>query len=172
MSLVKAKDIPHETLALQKRIEFVKDLKACLNDDSKLVTATVKLYSELIDDIINDVCLAVHRDIVLGIEDSGRGDWEEEGGTQKKRARDGEEEDPDALLEKAALHYGTPKMLGVQMGGSKGAMDMFGNMIQPVASDQVSCPSCGRKIASGRFAPHLEKCMGLGGRQARKSVAN
>ena len=172
MSLVKAKDIPHETLALQKRIEFVKDLKACLNDDSKLVTATVKLYSELIDDIINDVCLAVHRDIVLGIEDSGRGDWEEEGGTQKKRARDGEEEDPDALLEKAALHYGTPKMLGVQMGGSKGAMDMFGNMIQPVALDQVSCPSCGRKIASGRFAPHLEKCMGLGGRQARKSVAN
>ncbi|WPT16132.1 SAGA-associated factor 11 [Picochlorum sp. SENEW3] len=170
MALVKAKDIPHETLALQKRIEFVKDLKACLNDDSKLVTETVKLYSELIDDIINDVCLAVHRDIVLGIEDSSRGD-REHGETTKKRARDGEE-DPDALLEKAALHYGTPKMLGVQMGGSKGARDMFGNMIQPVALDQVSCPSCGRKIASGRFAPHLEKCMGLGGRQARKNVAN
>lgn len=171
MALVKAKDIPHETLALQKRIEFVKDLKACLNDDSKLVTETVKLYSELIDDIINDVCLAVHRDIVLGIEDSSRGDGEH-GETTKKRARDGEEDDPDALLEKAALHYGTPKMLGVQMGGSKGARDMFGNMIQPVALDQVSCPSCGRKIASGRFAPHLEKCMGLGGRQARKNVAN
>eukprot|EP00889_Picochlorum_renovo_P001600 jgi/Picre1/28630/NNA_004030.t1 len=116
MALVKAKDIPHETLALQKRIEFVKDLKACLNDDSKLVTETVKLYSELIDDIINDVCLAVHRDIVLGIEDSSRGDGEH-GETTKKRARDGEEDDPDVLLEKAALHYGTPKMLGVQMGG-------------------------------------------------------
>jgi hypothetical protein len=52
--------------------------------------------------------------------------------------------------------------------GSKGAVDMFGNMIQPVSLDLVDCPNCARKVSSGRFAPHLEKCMG-GGRQSHKA---
>ena len=52
--------------------------------------------------------------------------------------------------------------------GSKGAVDMFGNMIQPVSLDLVDCPNCTRKVSSGRFAPHLEKCMG-GGRQSQKA---
>lgn len=34
---------------------------------------------------------------------------------------------------------------------------------------QVACPSCGRKVAAGRFAPHLEKCMGRG-RQASRNA--
>jgi len=47
-------------------------------------------------------------------------------------------------------------------------VDMFGNMIQPVSLDLVVCPNCARKVSSGRFAPHLEKCMG-GGRQSHKA---
>lgn len=38
--------------------------------------------------------------------------------------------------------------------------DVFGNTVPPVALDQVACPNCNRKIAAGRFAPHLDKCMG------------
>ena len=34
---------------------------------------------------------------------------------------------------------------------------------------QVSCPNCNRKVAAGRFAPHLEKCMGRG-RQASRAA--
>lgn len=49
MATVKAKDIPHETLALQKRIEFLRELKEVLKDQGTLVGETVKLYSELID---------------------------------------------------------------------------------------------------------------------------
>jgi hypothetical protein len=72
------------------------------------------------------------------------------------------------MIEQAALHFGSSTRLGIQMSGSKGAVDMFGNMIQPVALDQVDCPNCDRKISSGRFAPHLEKCMG-GGRLAGRA---
>jgi len=91
------------------------------------------------------------------------------GGGRKLEERE-KEDDPKKMIEKAALHFGTPNMLGVQMNGSKGAVDMFGNSIQPVALEQVDCPNCDRKIAAGRFAPHLEKCMG-GGRQASRAAA-
>jgi SAGA-associated factor 11 len=56
------------------------------------------------------------------------------------------------------------------MSGSKGAVDMFGNQVHPVALDQVGCPVCRRHVAAGRFAPHLEKCMGKG-RQASRAAA-
>ena len=64
----------------------------------------------------------------------------------------------------------SPLALGVQVAGGKGAVDIFGNQVQPVALDQVSCPNCGRPMAAGRFAPHLEKCMGRG-RHGSQTVA-
>jgi hypothetical protein len=183
-ALVKPKDVPFETLSLQKRIEFVQELKECLGDEGRVVTRVVDLYSSLIDDIIYDICLSMHREMTTrcGVE----GEGEEGGKTEKhksKRSRACEdrgdmvdcgsmeksEESMEAALAKAAIHFGTPKMLGVQMSGSKGAVDMFGNMIHPVALDQVVCPHCDRKVSSGRFAPHLEKCMG-GGRQASRQA--
>jgi hypothetical protein len=30
--------------------------------------------------------------------------------------------------------------------------------------DKLSCPNCNQPIASNRIAPHLDKCLGLGGR--------
>jgi len=73
---------------------------------------------------------------------------------------------PAPLLQ---LSQASPQALGVQASGSKGVVDMFGNHVQPVALDQVSCPNCGRAMAAGRFAPHLEKCMGRG-RQASRAA--
>ena len=202
-ALVKPKDIPFETQCLEKRLVFIKNLKDCLREDSRLVTTTVELYSELIDDILQDVCVDVHRDATTQMHNDdpsnecnrsskegsstrglgkGGGILSEKGsggGQQSKRRRhadataptkekEEEEETMEKMLAKAAIHYGSANMLGIQMSGSKGAVDMFGNMIQPVALDQVACPNCGRKISSGRFAPHLEKCMG-GGRLAGRS---
>jgi hypothetical protein len=84
------------------------------------------------------------------------------------------EEDDDGSGSGAATPLPSPTLtalpLGVQMGGSKGGKDMYGNHIPPIALDQVECPSCGRQVAAGRFAPHLEKCMGLG-RQASRNAA-
>lgn len=201
-AMVKPKDIPFETQCLEKRLMFIKNLKNCLREESRLVTTTVELYSELIDDILQDVCVDVHRDVTTQMhyadpsEEYNRSSKEasstrglgkgggilsekaSEGGQHSKRRRraddtiphkeEEEEETMETMLAKAAIHYGSANMLGIQMSGSKGAVDMFGNMIQPVSLDQVACPNCERKISSGRFAPHLEKCMG-GGRLAGRS---
>ena len=40
--------------------------------------------------------------------------------------------------------------------------DIFGRVHPAVATEPVECTSCGRKVAAGRFAPHLEKCLGQG----------
>lgn len=43
---------------------------------------------------------------------------------------------------------------------SKYVVDIFGQTHPPVASEIFDCMNCGRSIVAGRFAPHLEKCMG------------
>ena len=44
--------------------------------------------------------------------------------------------------------------------------DVFGQppMKKPV---ECACPNCQRFMASNRFAPHLEKCMGMGRNSSR-----
>lgn len=43
---------------------------------------------------------------------------------------------------------------------TKYVVDIFGQTHPPVASEVLNCINCGRQIVAGRFAPHLEKCMG------------
>ena len=187
MSLVKAKDIPHEQQLLEKRLSFVTELANVLANRDSLVAQTVSLYTDLIEDILYDVCLDVHRDVVMRVERVGakegdQGDHETtetetETETPGKRRRGGSGRGPiprpsateipsmEEIVKQAALHYGSASMLGVQMRGSKGAVDMFGNEIEPVAKDVVACMNCGRRVAAGRFASHLDKC--LNGKQRR-----
>ena len=44
--------------------------------------------------------------------------------------------------------------------------DVFGNVTHgkgvPRVTYECKCPQCNRSIAATRFAPHLEKCMGMG----------
>lgn len=42
----------------------------------------------------------------------------------------------------------------------KYVVDIFGQTHPPVANEIFECMNCGRSIMAGRFAPHLEKCMG------------
>ncbi|VDK43828.1 unnamed protein product [Anisakis simplex] len=57
--------------------------------------------------------------------------------------------------------------------------DIFGNanisQTKPQKNMEVYCDECKRTIAASRFAPHLEKCMGMGrnsSRVARRRLAN
>ncbi|XP_031616421.1 SAGA-associated factor 11 homolog [Contarinia nasturtii] len=53
-------------------------------------------------------------------------------------------------------------------------MDVFGSTNTKKAVD-CTCPNCDRPVASSRFAPHLEKCMGIGrnsSRIASRRIAN
>ncbi|CAN1139360.1 SAGA-associated factor 11 [Linum perenne] len=44
--------------------------------------------------------------------------------------------------------------------GTKFVVDMFGQTHPPFANEVFECINCGRSVAAGRVAPHLEKCIG------------
>jgi SAGA-associated factor 11 len=53
-------------------------------------------------------------------------------------------------------------------------VDIFGSSIIKKTVD-CTCPNCDRLVATSRFAPHLEKCMGMGrnsSRIASRRIAN
>ncbi|KAK8394875.1 hypothetical protein O3P69_005979 [Scylla paramamosain] len=65
------------------------------------------------------------------------------------------------VLEMGSLEEDT-KFLQVSAEG----LDVFGQA--PVKKQQECvCPSCSRNLAASRFAPHLEKCMGMGRNSSR-----
>lgn len=47
--------------------------------------------------------------------------------------------------------------------------DVFGVFGKRNTVDSCTCPQCERLVAAIRFAPHLEKCMGMGRIQGRKA---
>jgi len=56
----------------------------------------------------------------------------------------------------------------------KKGLDIFGEVPMKKQHECV-CPNCQRNLAASRFAPHLEKCMGMGrnsSRIASKRIAN
>ncbi|XP_014666906.1 PREDICTED: ataxin-7-like protein 3 [Priapulus caudatus] len=53
--------------------------------------------------------------------------------------------------------------------------DVFGKLPMKNKNYDCVCPNCSRNLAASRFAPHLEKCMGMGrnsSRLASKRIAN
>jgi len=50
-------------------------------------------------------------------------------------------------------------------------LDIFGNHPQQNDSPKFECVNCKRPFPSKRYAPHLEKCLGLAGRSSSR-VAN
>jgi hypothetical protein len=49
----------------------------------------------------------------------------------------------------------------------RNGLDIYGNKNDFDSGQSFSCCNCGRLVAPSRFAPHLEKCMGMG-RNSRK----
>lgn len=50
---------------------------------------------------------------------------------------------------------------------NKAGLDIFGNdPSQTALTDMCACPNCKRRLPTPRFAHHMEKCLGVGGRQA------
>eukprot|EP00049_Salpingoeca_infusionum_P004168 m.75379 g.75379 ORF g.75379 m.75379 type:complete len:147 (+) comp12448_c0_seq4:380-820(+) len=50
-------------------------------------------------------------------------------------------------------------------------VDVFGCAVQKPSTASVQCPHCSHVKQAAKFAPHLEKCMGLGGRESRRVAA-
>jgi SAGA-associated factor 11 len=72
------------------------------------------------------------------------------------RSVDAEEEELRSWATRAAAAGGAAE----ESGGGKGGVDVFGQTHPAIAADVVDCMNCGRPVVAGRFAPHLEKCIG------------
>ncbi|PIM98852.1 putative integral membrane protein [Handroanthus impetiginosus] len=105
------------------------------------------VFRDLLDSIIVDVASESHRIARLGLD----------------RNLDKEEEEL-RLSAEARARASDPSQSGEA--NAKYVVDIFGQTHPPVASEIFNCMNCGRSIMAGRFAPHLEKCMGKG-RKAR-----
>lgn len=81
------------------------------------------------------------------------------------------------------MAQGTPQRTGAWPGGLGGLMrvppaeivdqpgvDIFGQVYNQWKNKECVCPNCSRSIAASRFAPHLEKCLGMGRNSSR--IAN
>ena len=115
-----------------------------------------EVFDELIDDAILGLAFEVHRSVKTGAYLLGELD-ESEGSTKNSS--------------------GT----GITSIGQDGhvsnntyALDVFGQTVAttsgvPALKKQCECvcPNCQRNLAASRFAPHLEKCMGMGRNSSR-----
>ncbi|KAG5093816.1 hypothetical protein JHK84_049404 [Glycine max] len=107
-------------------------------------------FLDLLDSIIVDVASECHRVARLGLDSNL------------------EEEDEELKLSaQARVRVADPSNSNEANG--KYVVDIFGQTHPPVANEIFDCLNCGRSIMAGRFAPHLEKCMGKG-RKARLKV--
>lgn len=113
----------------------------CSNLFCFLLQVTSHLFGELLDSVIMDVASECHRVARLGLD----------------RNLD-EEEEELRLSTQARAMVADPSNSGETSG--KYVADIFGQTHPPVANEIFECMNCGRSIMAGRFAPHLEKCMG------------
>ncbi|XP_024975815.1 SAGA-associated factor 11 homolog isoform X1 [Cynara cardunculus var. scolymus] len=116
------------------------------NNKSSHTQLASHFFSELLDSVIMDVASESHRIARLGLDRNLDDEEEELRLSAQARARLADPSNSEA--------------------NSKYVVDIFGQTHPPVASEIFDCMNCGRSIVAGRFAPHLEKCMGKG-RKAR-----
>ncbi|KAL3634611.1 hypothetical protein CASFOL_021665 [Castilleja foliolosa] len=120
-----------------------------LSSNSELLS---DIFNQFIDSIIVDVASESHRIAKLGLD----------------RNLDEEEEELRLSAEARARASG-PSHSG-ENNNSKYIVDIFGQNHPPIANEIFECMNCSRSIMAGRFAPHLEKCMGKGRKARLKST--
>ncbi|KAI8621111.1 hypothetical protein BC830DRAFT_1095878 [Chytriomyces sp. MP71] len=54
----------------------------------------------------------------------------------------------------------------------KPSLDIFGNAPTPATLEKLKCIKCSTLFPTNRYAAHLEKCLGLGGRRAASRSVN
>ncbi|KAJ8503822.1 hypothetical protein OPV22_004708 [Ensete ventricosum] len=120
---------------------------SALNDGSSSPRSqhASRCFEDLLESIIVDVASECHRIARLGLD------------------RNLEEEEEELRLS-AQARVTDPGSSGES--NSKNVVDIFGQTHPAIAGETFNCMNCGRPVTAGRFAPHLEKCMGKG-RKAR-----
>ncbi|BBN19324.1 hypothetical protein Mp_8g09670 [Marchantia polymorpha subsp. ruderalis] len=113
------------------------------------------VFADLLDSLIVDVASESHRAARLGFD-------------YKLNV---EEEEEVRLAHQARTFVGDSGSIGNE-NGNKHTIDVFGQTHPTIANETFECLNCGRPIVAGRFAPHLEKCMGKGRKARLKASRN
>lgn len=134
-----------EDEAIQRRIDHAQWLSGLLKDPNSIASLTVAAYADILDDLCMDVAVEVHRELKTGV----------------------------ITVQPTSPAPQHPSVLD-PLPGMKGATDVFGQVHPGTATDVVICMNCGRKAQAGKFAYHLEKCLGKGrvtggGRASRRT---
>ena len=114
-----------------------------------------EVFDELVDDAILGLAFEVHRSVKTGAYLLG-------------------EIDETDINSKTSSGTNTSIAQESQIGHNSYALDVFGQTVSntsgvPPLKKQCECvcPNCQRNLAASRFAPHLEKCMGMGRNSSR-----
>ncbi|GBG65156.1 hypothetical protein CBR_g49952 [Chara braunii] len=137
------------------------------------------VFADLLDSLIVDVATEVHRATRLGLNYFPSQGWEgceeEQNNGEVQHEHEEEQGTKGSLTVEASTSSGTPDQMGLplaqqqqtpQSGGISAGkqmaamVDVFGQTHPAVASENFECLNCGRPVVAGRYAPHLEKCMG------------
>lgn len=118
----------------------------CFPNSSSVAWQCVAAYGEVLDEVLLDIAQSVHRRCHTNT-DPGNG---------------------PPPVDQAARAVATPQGTPVEHLG--GLLDVFGHVHDSVATDQIPCMHCGRMVVAGRFAIHLEKCLGKGRQASRRAL--
>ena len=113
--------------------------------NAEMETMSKQIYDEILDELVLGVGFDVHRSVKTGMFAI----LETESSKSKNLDQD----------------FNQSTNLGI---------DVFGQVIQTMVGvpalkkqPECICPNCQRNLAASRFAPHLEKCMGMGRNSSR-----
>ncbi|KAK4019795.1 LOW QUALITY PROTEIN: ataxin-7-like protein 3 [Daphnia magna] len=121
--------------------------------EAAILEASQSFYDDIVDDVILGIVFEVHRGAKLGLtallEDGVTGD--------------------------SQCDFDADETTRSSTGGGGGEtmdFDAASEMLSSVAVNskkpaECVCPNCQRNMAASRFAPHLEKCMGMGRNSSR-----
>ncbi|KAK9802803.1 hypothetical protein WJX73_008206 [Symbiochloris irregularis] len=136
----RGRETAHQENLLRKRIEVLQRVNTQLENPASLASQTVTAYSDLVDDLLLDMAVEVHREAATGQIDV-------------------QDTQTDVNM--------FPAWIPSAEKGKPAKLDAFGQNVSQAGNEQVACALCGRSIAASRFAPHLESCLGGGRNCAR-----
>lgn len=141
---------------LKRRIAHAKRLKPMFEEPGSTASQMVCAYSLLLDLVMWDVAQEVHREAKTADMSSQR--RPSTSGQQRKQGAPALTAEPAAPKAEAAT---APSTLPPHpLPGRAPGLDIFGQAHPSTATELVTCQHCKRQTAAGKFAPHLQKCLG------------
>ena len=127
-------------------------LTAGVTAQSSTVHQTLAAFAEVVDGIILETALEVHRAARLDMQRASAAQEDDDDDDDAANGRNGSDANGRG-------DSGRPRQ------------DMYGQTFSAVCSEEVTCPRCGNVCAAGRFANHLGKCYAKGRAASRKGGA-